>query len=500
MPTNKTTPAAETKTLPKNDSSSKESTKAAIASFKQNPYYSPLYDCDVNYFRYAFSSDSLTIKSAVAIKSIDIKPLKKDEKQITNKTTKTNIPPESTTDTQSTLAKTVNNENKSKNLSNPLTKSKSMIQTNVLQGKQNDSLSLNNEKSVPMKTQSGAMPPIKKSKSIIALNKKDGAESKFSTVKKSVKFKNEDIVKEIKSDQPLIELASKSVHLPASNTPLPIKPAEPPKNLTPTKQSKPNEINKPVVNNSKLSAVKPAIETSTITTANNISTSTNTTNISAPASATISAKVNTEPIKSQPVTKQHPKPVETQKPAVAANKTTINQNNNINNANNINSKINVTNAIQNTKSEAAKSSNNLANISSQVKPTNETAKSTVTGVLPAKTSSLIKPAEINKSQSNLVIQPKQPNDLNKNGNNQPSTHLITVQNKPLEPAKIHKTAEIITKANASLNIKSNNSSAPSSIKPNTSDSIKNVFKNSLYYYLFVCVKIKRISTASAIVF
>ena len=109
MPTNKTSPAAaaaaETKApLPKTDTQNNEQlSKAAIASCKQNPYYSPLYDCDVNYFRYAFSSDSLTIKSAVAIKSIDIKPLKKEEKSSTaksaNKSTKSS---ETASDSQST--------------------------------------------------------------------------------------------------------------------------------------------------------------------------------------------------------------------------------------------------------------------------------------------------------------------------------------------------------------------------------------------------------------
>ena len=86
MPIIKPVPAE--KTTPKSETTSKENGKSSVASFKQNPYYSPLYDCDVNYFRYAFSSDSLTIKSAVAIKSIDIKPLKKEDQKKTklNKT------------------------------------------------------------------------------------------------------------------------------------------------------------------------------------------------------------------------------------------------------------------------------------------------------------------------------------------------------------------------------------------------------------------------------
>lgn len=498
MPANKTSPAAETKTLTKNDSNSKENTKAAIASFKQNPYYSPLYDCDVNYFRYAFSSDSLTIKSAVAIKSIDIKPLKKDEKTAatTNKPAKTNnVSSEAASDMQSTSSSTKSSSHDSKsckNLSNPLTKSKSMIQTNVLQAKQQtDNSSSINDKSAPVKTMSGAMPTIKKSKSIIALNKKDGGESKFSTVKKSVKFKNEDIVKEIKSDQPLIDPAAKLVHLPTANTPMPFKPTESSKNqqMPAKQQAKSNEVSKPVVNYTKPSTVKPASESSTSTAAATTAiTTTNTAPTNNAAAAAVS-KINIEPIKPQPVVKQQPKPVDaTQKPIVAANKPAINQNNHINHSNSINNTVSKTNvatgnnSIQNTKLDVAKSSNNLANMTSQqAKPTHETAKSTPvnnTGTLPAKSSSLIKPAEMNKSQSNLVIQPKQQsNEIKKMASNQ-SVHLMHAPNKALEPVKATKTMELVPKANASLNLKPANSLVPTAtataIKTNASDSIKNV--------------------------
>jgi hypothetical protein len=192
----------------KNDTtSSAESIKNAIASFKQNPYYSPLYDCDVNYFRYKFSPDSLTIKSAVAIKSIDIKPLKKDESTTTTTTTKVAEPLKvvnnSTKLTQTKTTTTTTTPN------NPIAKSKSMITkaqtetTNISPTSKDDNPKSSSSSS--SNKSSTAAAALKKSKSIIALNKKDGNDSKF---KKSVKFKNEDSVKVIKPVATLLEPAN----------------------------------------------------------------------------------------------------------------------------------------------------------------------------------------------------------------------------------------------------------------------------------------------------
>jgi len=205
----------------KNDTaSSAESIKNAIASFKQNPYYSPLYDCDVNYFRYKFSPDSLTIKSAVAIKSIDIKPLKKDESTTT--TTKLVEP-----------LKVVNNSTKPTQTkatpttttipNNPLVKSKSMITkaqtetttttTNISLTSKDDNPKSSSSSSSSNKSSTAAAAALKKSKSIIALNKKDGNDSKF---KKSVKFKNEDSVKVIKPVTTLLEAANTAKSKPTT--------------------------------------------------------------------------------------------------------------------------------------------------------------------------------------------------------------------------------------------------------------------------------------------
>lgn len=378
MPIIKSVPAE--KTTPKSETTSKENGKGSVASFKQNPYYSPLYDCDVNYFRYAFSSDSLTIKSAVAIKSIDIKPLKKEDQKKTksNKTAEVKLNETITTEKTNEL-KTENAEIAKKSatpklMNNSLSKSKSMIaNSKPLETTPKE------EKVTPIKTQNM---PIKKSKSIIALNKKDGNDSKFSTVKKSVKFKNEDIVKEIKIEKSISKIETPKQE-PLNPNPTPLlsnKQTETPKVVNNSKTIKANETNKDVKTSitTPVNQVKPNEPKQT------------------PVKSNLAVVKSIEPVKN--ITNTIIKPVE-------ANK--VNNNNNKNNS-------------QNKPAEVAKSSSNITNIPVQI---NKTPQIKPVEAIKAPTIAS-KPIDLNKSL-NILNNVHKTTDVSKSLNNPSSTEVKT---------------------------------------------------------------------------